>query len=61
MIIAVCLAAGTLIVFTAVGVIFWLRKYKRPLASRLDDHSWVVREIAGMSVATMADLMTRQS
>ena len=60
MIIAVCVTAGTLIVFSAVGVIFWLRKYKRSLASRLDDN-WIVTEIAGMSVATMSDLMTRQT
>ena len=61
MIIAVCLAVGTLIVFTAVGVIFWRRKYNRSLASRQDEYNWIVAEIADMSVATMSDLMTRQA
>ena len=61
MIIAVCLAVGTLIVFTAVGVIFWRRKYNRSLASRQDEYNWIVAEIADISVATMSDLMTRQA
>ena len=61
MIVASCLGAGTLIVFIALGVIFWLRKYKTTLASQLDDHNWIVAEIADMSVATMSDLMTRQT
>ena len=61
MIIAVCLGAGTMVVFIAVGVIFWLRRYKTTLASRLDDNNWIVTEIADMSVATMSDLMTKQT
>ena len=61
MIIAVCLGAGTVVVFIAVGVIFWVRKYKRSLATRLDYDNWIVIEIAAMSVAAMSDLMTRQT
>ena len=63
MIISVSLSAGTLIVFIAVGVVFWLRKKETnlALASRLDDHNWIVTEIADMSMATMSDLMTRQN